>query len=214
MNCKVLITSVLLIGLFLPVGVFASDDEEYSQGTIFKTPKFLIDKMDEDYKDMSNLDYWGTKSQEPTKAPPTFQSYVNEGWAYLEGGSNRDAEKSFEKAIQMNSTSCEAWYGKGLALENQKRYLSAVDAFSQSLSFSKKAVDKWGSNAGLGRTYLSIQQYEKAKEACNLAISQYEQAGESSPDEIASIYQTLAKALEALGEVDAAQDALNKASDI
>ncbi|NLV25889.1 MAG: tetratricopeptide repeat protein [Methanomicrobiales archaeon] len=204
---------IILAGLALPTMVTAVE-EEYSQGLIFNTPKFLIEQFDDEYKNMSNLDYWGTRSAEPTPVVPTYQNYVTEGWAYLEAGSYRDAGKSFEKAINLNSTSYDAWYGKGLALENQKRYLSAIDSYTRSLSYSKKPETSWGPNAGLGRSYLLVQQYEKARDVLTLAISQYEQAEELLPEELASMYRNLAKALEVLGELDAAQIAIESADQV
>lgn len=198
---------LILIGLLLPAGVFAEEQQDY----LLKVPASFLEDTNSEYQSMSNLDYFGLKQAEPTEKPPTYMDYVKEGWGYLEGGNYRDAEKSFEKAIDLNSTSRDAWYGKGLALENQKRYLSAVDAYKGALSFTKKPLESWEPNAGLGRTYLALQQSENAKEAFTLAISQYEKAGVDSPDELASIYEGLAEALENLGETDAAQDALNQA---
>lgn len=201
----------ILVGLLVPAGVIAESDDGYYHGSLFTAPKWLVDNMNEESKEMSQLDYYGTALQEPTQKPPTYADYIKEGWGYLEGGNNKDAQKSFEKAIDLNGTSTDAWYGRGLALENQKRYLSAIDAYTKATSFSKKPATSWGPNAGMGRSYLALQQFENAKEALTAAASQYAESGDSQPDEIASIYRDLAQALEMLGETNAAQDALEKA---
>ncbi|KAF5090780.1 tetratricopeptide repeat protein [Methanospirillum sp.] len=213
MNYNFLYSAILLAGLILPAGVLGLDtsDDGWSRGNLLAAPNWLLAQFDDESKEMSKLDYFGTDLQTPTPKPPTYEDYVKEGWSYLEGGSFKDALNSFEKAINLNGTAPEAWYGRGLALENQKRYLSAIDAYTKAVSYAKNPDSSWGPNAGKGRAYIAIQQYKNAKESLTLAISQYEQAGEELPDELASMNQDLAKALEMLGEIDAAQNTLEKA---
>ncbi|HOJ96984.1 MAG TPA: tetratricopeptide repeat protein [Methanospirillum sp.] len=210
MSLKVVCLFFILAGLLVPAGVLAADDG-WSHGSLFSAPNWLLEQFDDESREMSKMDYFGTKLVEPTPTQPTAMDLVKEGWAYLEGGNYKDALKSFEKALAINGSSPEAWYGRGLALENQKRYLSAIDAYTKALSYSKKPASSWGANAGKGRSYLALNQFENAKEALTLAISQYEQSGENMPDERASMYRDLAQALEMLGENDAAQEALEKA---
>ena len=207
---KVLYISLILVGLLIPAGVLAADDG-WSHGSLFSAPNWLLEQFDDESRGMSKMDYFGTKLEEPTPKPPTVMDLVKEGWAYLEGGNFKDAQNSFKNAIEMNDTSTEAWYGMGLALENQKRYLSAIDAYTKAVSYSKKPASSWGPNAGKGRSYLALNQFENAKDALTVAISQYEQSGEDMADELASMYRDLAQALEMLGETDAAQEALEKA---
>jgi tetratricopeptide (TPR) repeat protein len=214
MNIRLVYISLVLAGLILPAGVPAASsgsDDGWQHGSLFSAPNWLLEQFDDDSRDMSNLDYFGTKISEPTEKPPTYAEYITQGWGYLDGGNYRDAGTAFDNAITLNESSTDAWYGKGLALEKQKRYLSAIDAYKNAVIYSKKPVTSWGPNAGIGRTSLSLQRFEEAKDAFTLSISQYEQAGVSSPDEISSIYRDLAQALEMLGETDAAQEALDKA---
>lgn len=137
MNLKGLYISLFLAGLLVPAGVMAADDG-WQHGSLFSAPNWLLAQFDDESREMSNLDYFGAKLVEPTQKPPTYLDFVKEGWAYLEGGNYRDAQKSFEKAIELNGTSTNAWYGRGLSLENQKRYLSAIDAYSKAATYSKK----------------------------------------------------------------------------
>lgn len=202
----------IMLGVLLlfPGGVLASDDG-WQHGSLFSAPNWLLDRIDDDAKQSSQMDYYGYQLQQPTEKPPGYEDYLQEAWGYLEGGSYKDAQKSFDKAIELNGTSSEAWYGRGMALENQKRYLSAIDSYEKANSFSKTPALKWGTNAGKGRSYLALQQFENAKNALTTAISQYKDAKISSPDDLALMYKNLAKALEMLGETDAAADALEKA---
>ncbi|MDD3574133.1 MAG: tetratricopeptide repeat protein [Methanospirillum sp.] len=209
MNIRILFINLILVGFFIPAGVLASDDG-WSHGSLFSAPNWLLEQFDDESKELSQMDYFGIKLQEPTPVPPTAMDLVNEGWIFLEKGNNKDALKSFEKALAINSASTEAWYGRGLALENQKRYLSAIDAYSKAVSFSKKSASSWGPNAGKGRSCLALNQFENAKEAITLAISQYEQSGEDLPDELVSMYLDLAQVYEMLGDYDAAQETLEK----
>jgi len=202
--------SLILAGIFLPGGVFAADDG-WSHGSLFSAPNWLLAQFDDESREMSQMDYFGAKLVSPTPTPPAVMDLVQEGWAYLEGGNYKDAQKSFEKAIELNGNHSDAWYGMGLALENQKRYLSAIDAYTKAASLSKNPASSWGPNAGKGRVHLALNQFTNAKEALLVAISQYEQAGADMPDERASMYRNLAQALEMLGEQDAAQEALKNA---
>ena len=108
----------------------------------------------------------------------------------LEGG-NYAAYNAFKKAIELQPSSSDAWYGTGLALESQKRYLSALDAYGQAISFAKGAGSNWASYAGKGRVLYSLNRFGEAKTALETAIAQYEKAGVSHPDELEEIYHLL-----------------------
>ena len=209
MNYRFLFTSIILAGLLVPAGVLAADDG-WSHGSLFSAPNWLLEQFDDESREMSQMDYFGIKLQEPTPKPPTAMDHIKEGWAYLEGGNNKDALKSFEKALAINEASTEAWYGRGIALENQKD-TSPLSIHIQGSLVLRKPKDSWGPNAGKGRSCLALNQLENAKEAFTLAISQYEQSGEELPDELASMYRGLAKVLEMMGDYDGAQEALEKA---
>ena len=211
MNMRIAIVSLILVVCLLVPGQVLASDDGWTHGSLFSAPNWLLDRIDQSSREMSSLDYYGVRMEEPTQKPPTYKEYVAEGWGYLQAGSYREALKSFEKALAENGTSTEAWYGRGLALENQKRYLSANDAYEKAVSYAKSAADSWGPYAGMGRAYIAIQQYENAKNSLQTAIEQYEKANVSYPDEISQIYQDLAKALEMLGDMEGADKALQMA---
>jgi len=202
---------LLIIGIFFIPGIVSAGEDGWTHGSLFSAPDWLLEMYDDDTKSMSGLDYYGYKVQEPTVAPPTYTDYIKQGWGYLEGANYKDAQTAFENALKINSTSSDAWYGKGLSLENQKRYLSATDSFAKAISNSKGTGNSYGPYAGEGRCYLMVQQYQNAKDAFNSAISLYEKSGANKPDELAEMYRGLAQALEAIGDVQGAKDALQKA---
>lgn len=201
-----------IIGLFFLPGIVTAGEDGWTHGSLFSAPDWLLDMYSDEDKQMSGgLDYFGYNATKPTEKPPTYKEYLKDGWGYIEAQNYADAKTSFEKAINLNQTSYDAWYGKGLALENLKRYLSAIESYNKAISNSKKAGDSWEVYAGLGRTYLATNQYEKSKEAFNSAITLYEKARAHNSDELSEIYSNLAQVLEKLGDTQGAKDALEKA---
>ncbi len=172
---------------FVPSGMITGDDG-WSHGSLFSAPNWLLAQMDPNL--MSTvLDYGYTPI--PTEAPKDFEDYIAEGFASLEGGNYRAANTAFKKAIELQPSSSDAWYGNGLALESQKRYLSALDAYGQAISYAKGAGSNWASYAGKGRVLYSLNRFSEAKTALETAISQYEKAGVSHPDELEEMYRLL-----------------------
>jgi len=171
----------------VPSGMITGSDG-WSHGSLFSAPNWLLAQIDPDL--MSTvLDYGYTPV--PTEVPKVFEDYVAEGYAALEGGNYRAAYNAFQKAIELQPSSSDAWYGTGLALESQKRYLSALDAYGQAISFAKGAGSNWASYAGKGRVLYSLNRFGEAKKALETAIAQYEKAGVSHPDELQEIYRLL-----------------------
>ncbi len=172
---------------FVPTGMITSDDG-WSHGSLFSAPNWLLAQIDPNL--MSTvLDFGYTPV--PTEAPKEFEDYIAEGYAALDGGNYRAAYNAFKKAIELQPSSSDAWYGTGLALESQKRYLSALDAYSQAISYAKGAVSNWASYAGKGRVLYSLNRFSEAKTALETAVAQYEKAGVSYPDELEEIYRLL-----------------------
>lgn len=171
----------------VPSGMIAGTDG-WSHGSLFSAPNWLLAQIDPNL--MSTvLDYGYTPV--PTEVPKGFEDYVAEGYAALEGGNYRAAYNAFKKAIELQPSSSDAWYGSGLALESQKRYLSALEAYTQAISYSKGAGSNWASYAGKGRVLYSLNRFSDAKTALETAIAQYEKAGVSHPDELEEIYRLL-----------------------
>lgn len=172
---------------FVPSGMIGGADG-WSHGNLFSAPNWLLAQIDPDL--MSTvLDYGYTPI--PTEVPKGFEDYVAEGYAALEGGNYRAAYNAFQKAIELQPSSSDAWYGTGLALESQKRYLSALDAYTQAISYAKGAGSNWASYAGKGRVLYSLNRFSEAQTALETAIAQYEKAGVSHPDELEEIYRLL-----------------------
>jgi len=172
---------------FIPSGMIPYDDG-WSHGSLFSAPNWLLAQFDPNL--MSTvLDYGVTPV--PTETPPDFEDYISEGYAALDGGNYRAAYTAFQKAIELNPTSSDAWYGLGISLESQKRYLSALDAYAKAISYAKGASSNWASYAGKGRVLYDLNRFSEAKIALETAITQYEKAGVSHPDEIEEINRLL-----------------------
>jgi tetratricopeptide (TPR) repeat protein len=194
MNYQWNIFCLLLIGIFFIPGMVSAEEGTWQHGSLFSAPQWLLDMYDDPDTMSDTMDYSGYQEQAHNTTTTTVNDYLKQGWGYLEGGNNKDALTAFESALEMNQNSGDAWYGKGLALENQKRYLSAIDAFSKAISNSMKTVDTWQAYAGRGRCYIAVQQYDNAKKSLNTALSLYENTGANDPEELASIKENLAKA--------------------
>lgn len=135
------------------------------------------------------LDYGVTPV--PTEVPQNFRDYITGGFAALEGGNYREAYNAFKMATQLQPTSSDAWYGLGIALESQKRFLSALEAYTKAISTAKGASSNWASYAGKGRVIYDLNRFSEAKSALETAITRYEEAGVSHPDELEEIYRLL-----------------------
>ncbi|NLV25890.1 MAG: tetratricopeptide repeat protein [Methanomicrobiales archaeon] len=191
-----MITSAHSVQALSPGFTYYEDDDGYTQGSLFRTPTWLLSQIDQNI--MSTVLDQGPVPT-PTEEPLTYDDYLAEGYAALEGGNFRTAYNAFKKAIELEGTSVDAWYGAGIALENQKRYLSAVDAYSNAISYAHNATSRWASYAGKGRILYHLNQYSDAETALISAITQYEMAGISYPDEIEEIYRLIDEISEKTG---------------
>ncbi|MDD3574132.1 tetratricopeptide repeat protein [Methanospirillum sp.] len=191
-------------GGFVPSGMIV-DDDGWSHGSLFSAPSWLLAQIDQNL--MSTvLDYGYTPI--PTEVPRSFEDFVAEGYAALDGGNYRAAYNAFKNAIEIQPSSSDAWYGTGLALEGQKRYLSALDAYSNAISYAKGPVSNWASYAGKGRILYHLNRISEAKIALETAIVQYEKADISYPDEFEEINRLLA---EISGQISPVQSILPSA---
>ena len=75
MNYRFLFTSIILAGLLVPAGVLAADDG-WSHGSLFSAPNWLLEQFDDESREMSQMDYFGIKLQEPTPKPPTAMDHI------------------------------------------------------------------------------------------------------------------------------------------
>jgi tetratricopeptide (TPR) repeat protein len=75
-------------------------------------------------------------SEQPTVGsiqPKTAPDFIRRGWENRTGGKLDDAEKDFRKAISLDETSVEAYYGLGLMLKSQDRKKEAIENFTKVL---------------------------------------------------------------------------------
>ena len=175
----------------VPSGMIPYEDG-WSHGVLFSAPNWLLAQIDQNLTS-SVLDYGPTPS--PTATPSgtsgSAEDNIAAGFAALEGRNYRSAYAAFKQATIQDPKSADAWYGLGIALESQKRYLSALDAYSQAISLADSPSDNWASYAGKGRVLYNLNRFTEAKTALETAVSQYEKAGVSHPDEWAEINQLL-----------------------
>lgn len=174
---------------FVPSGMIPDEDSGWSQGSLFTTPKWLLKQIDLNMTS-SVLDFGFTPT--PTPVPPgEVEEFISSGYAALEGGNYRIAYTAFKTATELDPSSSEAWYGAGIALENQKRYLSALDAYSRAISLDGEPKTEWRLFAGKGRVCYVLNRFAEAKSALETAVTLYEKTGASDPDELKSINRLL-----------------------
>ena len=65
--------------------------------------------------------------------PKTAADFIRRGWENRTGGKLDDAEKDFRKAISLEETALEAYYGLGLMLKSQDRKKEALENFTKVL---------------------------------------------------------------------------------
>ncbi len=162
----------------------------WSHGSLFSAPNWLLAQIDQNL--MSTvLDRGVTPAPTPGISSGEFEKYITEGFAALEGGNYRAAFTAFQAATALKPDSSDAWYGLGIALESQKRFLSALDAYTKAISYAQGASSNWASYAGKGRVLFYLNRFAEAKTALETAIEQYEKAGVSHPDEREEISRLL-----------------------
>lgn len=175
----------------VPFGMKPDENLGWSHGSLFSAPNWLLaERMD--VSEMSSV--LDTGPLPATEEEKNLEGTLTEGYGYLEAGNYQGAYTAFKAAIEIDPTSASAWYGSGLALENQKRYLSALDAFSEAIRLGSSPAQNWGAYAGRGRVSYALNRLNDAVSALQTAISQYEQAGVTYPDELAEMERLLEEA--------------------
>lgn len=154
----------------------------WSHGALFSAPDWLLAQIDQNLTS-TVLDRGVTPAPTPVDTPMDFEKYISDGFAALEGGDYRAAYTAFLAATGQKPESSDAWYGLGIALESQKRFLSALDAYTKAISFAQGAASDWASYAGKGRVLYALNRFTEAKAALETALEQYDKAGVSHPDE-------------------------------
>ena len=162
----------------------------WSHGSLFSAPEWLLAQIDQDL--MSTvLDRGVTPTPTPVIPSEDFENNLANGFAAFEGGNYHAAYKAFQDAIELKPESSDAWYGLGIVLETQKKYLSALDAYMKSISFAKETSSSWAFYAGKGRVLFNLNRFPEAKEALETAVARYENERISQPDKLEEIYRLL-----------------------
>jgi tetratricopeptide (TPR) repeat protein len=162
----------------------------WSHGSLFSAPEWLLDQIDQNL--MSTvLDRGVTPAPTPAVSLEEFENFISNGFAALEGGNYQAAYKAFQAAIELKPGSPDAWYGLGITLESQKRFLSALDAYTRSASFAKGSSTDWASFAGKGRVLFNLNRFAEAKAALETAVTRYENARIMQPEKLEEIIRLL-----------------------
>jgi tetratricopeptide (TPR) repeat protein len=160
----------------------------WQHGSLFSAPNWLLAMYDSD--DWSHaLDYGYTPK--PTTVPKDIESYISAGYSSIEGGNYRDAYNSFLKATELDPSSSDAWYGLGLSLEKQMRYVSALDAYGKAISQEESVPDNWKYYAGRGRVAYTLNRFNEAVNDLTIAISNYGTIQASDPDALEEMKRLL-----------------------
>ncbi len=67
------------------------------------------------------------------KAPGSTGEFIKKGWEFKASGKFDDAEASFRKAISVDPSSVEAYYGLSLTLKSQDRRQDSIAGFEKVL---------------------------------------------------------------------------------
>ncbi|HOJ97828.1 MAG TPA: tetratricopeptide repeat protein, partial [Methanospirillum sp.] len=145
----------------------------WSHGLLFSAPNWLLAQIDQNLTS-TVLDRGVTPTPTPVIASDAYETYMSEGFAALEGGDYRAAYTAFQAATELKPDSSDAWYGLGIALESQKRFLSALDAYTKAISYAKEASSNWASYAGKGRVLYALNRFTEAKTTLETALEQYD----------------------------------------
>ncbi len=79
-----------------------------------------------------------TTSTPEKKNPVSASEYVNIGWEQKSGGKLDDAEASFRKAISLEPSSVEAYFGLALILKIQDRRQESIKSFEKVIELIDK----------------------------------------------------------------------------
>ena len=109
--------------------------------------------------------YVANVAQIPTEAQQA-KNFLNEGNDLSASQNNQEALVSYDKALELNSGLEEAWFGKGFALDELKRYPEAIASYDKALAIKPDKSEAWY-NRGFALDELkrypeAIASYDKA----------------------------------------------------
>jgi tetratricopeptide (TPR) repeat protein len=109
--------------------------------------------------------------------PNDGEGWYLQGMTQLESGSLEEAIASFDQALQDGeyTSPYKAWYGKGKALEQLKRYESAIDCYQKALDHHPNDPAIWSS---YGKTLGALARYREAITSYETGLTLQRQAGD------------------------------------
>lgn len=133
----------------------------------------------------------------------TANDYNLQGDGFLAGGRYLEAIDSYDKAIEVQPLSFEAWLGKGRALRNLRKYEEALEIYEKVTEVRPDDVNAWNAK---GNTLNSLKHYQEA-------LNCFEKSIQIDP----SYYDpwvNRSRSLDALKRYGEAEASLNKAVEI
>jgi len=129
------------------------------------------------------------------KDPKLAQAAINDGIALLTLQKIDDAKKALQAALVLDPNSAQGWYNLGLAQHADNELDDALKSFQQAVKLDPRDVDSYYFE---GVCYREMKQFDKAVEVLKqgLAIQPLHASSEFA----------LARALQALGDKDAAKE--------
>lgn len=118
---------LLITGLLLPASLFAQSDNE------------LIKQGNELYNQNKYGEAAGNYKKVTAKTPANTTAQYNLGNALYRDNNPADAMKAYEQAIAFskdNKDKAEAWYNKGVILQNDKKLGECIDAYKNALKLN------------------------------------------------------------------------------
>ncbi|TGE27743.1 tetratricopeptide repeat protein [Hymenobacter metallicola] len=118
---------------------------------------------------------------------PTPEALCNIGECHEKLGEWDDARKNYQRAIDLDQTMDEAWFGIGIVLNAQERWFEAIHFFRKAVSLYDESVEYWLALAAaeyqIGAVVSALECYDKATQVApdnkdawlNWSIILYEQ---------------------------------------
>ena len=142
-------------------------------------------------------------------------NYGNKLWRALRF---EQAQKAFEKAIDIDSSFFEAWYSHGLALKSQGKFQKAISSFQKVVE--SKPTNNINSNSNRGRHYDFEISAHRQKAICFVSLLQLQKSLASLNEAIAlrkddfTLYNFQGIILSLLGKHGEALNAINKSIEV
>ena len=103
--------------------------------------------------------------------PEEAEARIGRGWCYHDAGEFIKAQAEFRKAAHLSTSpmrAAHASYGLGCALQSQKDYAGAVDAFRAGFATDPGEL---GIAFNIGRCYLNLRRFDEAIDAYRRAVA-------------------------------------------